>query len=88
MLSASQVTKCFLFHLPEHLRRNCQRWLSARGRQEHRAAGGLDQYPYCRPPSSWPHGRGDLMLDIEFYLGISKSACLMPGCGHLTMAHT
>lgn len=38
--------------------------------QELRAAGSLDQYPYCRTlPSSWPHGRGDLTLDIEFHSG-------------------
>lgn len=70
MLSVSWMIKCFLFHLPQHLKKDCQKWLSAGGRQELRAASSLDQYTFCRTlPSSWPHRRGDLMLDIEFHSG-------------------
>lgn len=63
--------KVFPISSPERLRKDCQRWPSAGGRQAPRAAGGLDQHPHCRPPSSWPHGRGNLMLDIEFHPGTS-----------------
>ena len=83
MLSASRMTKCFLFHPLKHLRKDCQRWLPTGGRQALRVAGNLDQHRYCVPLSAGHTGKVTSCWTLSSIEELAQRPCLMPGCGHL-----